>query len=98
MREQPSNGCAWGRETRIMVDSVEKTLQEVKKMIHDQGKQINELFNHQSKKPSWFVALVLSALCTLCGTLIVYTVTRGREQLPQSSVIEVMETDSASVE
>ena len=98
MRETSSNGCGWGRETRVMVDSVERTLREVKKMINDQGKQINELFNHQSKKPSWFVALVLTALCTVCGSLIVYTVTHNvKEELPHSPMMELMETESAPV-
>ncbi len=98
MRDQPPiNGCAFGRESRVMIETVADGIQEVKRMISEQGKQINLLFNHQSKKPSWLVALALTGLCTVCGSLIVYVVTLDRptHQIHPGVAVEV---DSAPVD
>lgn len=71
------NGCAWGRETRVMVEGVKESLTEVKESIDGQSAKIDSLIKVQNGKPSWVVTLVLVALCSLCVGLGTFVVTNG---------------------
>ena len=69
-KQQPTNGCAWGRETRVMVTGI-------KESIDNQSLKIDSLIKAQNGKPSWVVTLVLIALCSLCVGLGTHIVTNG---------------------
>ena len=84
MAEQPSfkpaqtNGCSWGRETRVMVNNIRDSVTEIKESIKDQGTKLDVVVETTAGKPSWFVTGVISALCALCVGLITYIVTCQR--------------------
>jgi len=70
-----TNGCSWGRETRVMVDNIRDSVIEIKESIKGNGKKIDTLVEATAGKPSWFVTGVISVLGMLCVGLITYIVT-----------------------
>ena len=69
------NGCAWGRETRIMVNNIEKSVGEIKGSIVAQNVILAESIKASSAKPSWFVTGLITTLGMLCCGLMTYLVT-----------------------
>jgi len=80
-----TNGCAWGRETRIMVANQHEATIEIKEMISRQGKQLNALTLQQAGKPSWVVTIMIATLCTLCGSMAIYILTHASTVHPIST-------------
>jgi len=60
--------CILGAENKIRIDNMEKLLDEIKC-------DIRKLTNHYALRPQWWVAILLTFLCTVSGSLIVYLVT-----------------------
>ena len=77
-----TNGCSWGRETRVMVDNMREAVTEIKESIKDQNTKLDEVVKATAGKPSWFVTGVISVLGMLCVGLITYIVT-----CPKANVI-----------
>jgi hypothetical protein len=73
-----STTCAFGRENRVMIMNIHESVSEIKNSIEKMTSQITILFNHQSKKPSWFVTCIITALTTLSVSLVVYIFTSER--------------------
>lgn len=70
------NGCAFGRETRVLVGAVKESVGRIETMIQAQSEQIDLLFNHQSKKPSWLESIVITVLVGLVIGLSTYVITQ----------------------
>ena len=66
---QTVNGCAWGRETRIMVDNIKDSVGEIKDSILIQNDKLDEAVKAANGKPSWFVTGLISVLAMLVCTL-----------------------------
>lgn len=47
---RPSTGCAFGRESRVMIDDMRREISEIKVLISDVKKGQTDLFNHQSTR------------------------------------------------
>lgn len=65
-----NNGCAFGRENRVMVSSIKEDISEMKKDFSDFKKKVDKMYNHLSKNvPKWVLAL-FSVGGTIIGALI----------------------------
>jgi len=60
--------CVLGAENKVRIEMLEKAIGKIEK-------NIDRLTNHYSKRPQWWVTILLTGLCTLCTGLIVYLVT-----------------------
>ena len=84
------NGCAWGRETRIMVVNIKDSVGEIKDSITAQNLKLDEAVKAANGKPSWFVTGLITALGMLCCGLITYVATHQQQEphsLEQASYI-----------
>jgi len=75
------DGCAFGRESRIMIENTQGDISEIKKTLvgidgnGGMAARIEELFNHQSSRlPPWVTALGCVASGVIVG-LVVYVLT-----------------------
>ena len=84
---QTVNGCAWGRETRIMVDNIKDSVGEIKGFILIQNDKLDEAVKAANGKPSWFVAGLITVLGMLCCGLITYLVTNPHQQHEQTGLV-----------
>jgi len=64
-----NNGCAFGRETRVMVKNIEEN-------INNLSKKVDTMFNHMSNRlPPW-ATIIMTLLCSLVTGLIVHGLMR----------------------
>jgi hypothetical protein len=71
----PTQPCALGASNKARVENLEKTVDELKIAVIVATKDVHELANHFSQRPTWFVALLITALVSLVLALIQHVVT-----------------------
>jgi hypothetical protein len=70
----PTENCALGTSNKTRIDAREKICDEfrldVKQFMAAIDQRLDELTNHFSKKPTWFIALVLVGLTNILTAII----------------------------
>ena len=71
-----SNGdCPVGAANSTAIKSLEKGLESHERVLNEVRKDIKEIRDNLSSRPTWSVAIVVTILCTLCTGMAVYLIT-----------------------
>lgn len=65
----PTEPCVLGTKNETRIDNLEKAIDRIEKAIE-------KIANHYSKKPSWFVAILITVLSNAVILLSMYIITR----------------------
>ena len=85
----PTEQCPLGAENKANIENLEKNLDDfkldVKRYMENTSECLKKLTNHYSQRPTWIVALLITALVGLCVWLIQLNIERKYEpfQHPQ---------------
>jgi uncharacterized membrane protein YcfT len=82
--------CPLGIENKTNIANLDRDFVEfkidVKKYMEDMNECVKELTNHYSKRPTWFVSLVITALVGLCIFLTQHIITqKGKNVAPKQT-------------
>ena len=75
----PTEPCVKGVENEMNIKALKETFEDFRDYTRDAVSEIQKcttkLTNHYSKKPSWFVLIVISGLFTAVSAMGVYIIT-----------------------
>lgn len=75
----PTEPCVKGVENEMNIKALKETFEdfrdETRDAVSEIHKCVKKITNHYSKKPSWFVLILISGLFTAVGAMGMYIIT-----------------------
>ena len=96
----PTEQCPLGVQNKTNIENLDGELDEFKKdmkvYMQHMDDYVGKLTNHYSQRPSWAIALLITALVGLCVYLAQYAIThQGKKHEPFSNSQQIKTTEKA---